>query len=76
MITKVRFEITHQTGEIVFLSHSSFNLVLAMRFRSDCKYTKAALNLGSTHQLLASILALKNKEGSQVDALILWHITD
>ena len=59
-----------------FSSHSSFNSVLAMRFRSDCKYTKAALNLGSTHQLLASILALKNKEGSQVDALILWHITD
>ena len=47
-----------------------------MRFRSDCKYSKAALNLESTHELLASILALKNKVGLQVDALVLGHVTD
>ena len=44
-----------------------FNSVLAMRFRSDCKYSKNALNLGSAHQLLSSILALKNKAGFQVE---------
>ena len=47
-----------------------------MRFRSDCKYSKAALNLESTHELLASILALKNKAGLQADALILGNITE
>ena len=47
-----------------------------MRFRSDCKYSKAALNLESTHELLASILALKNKVGLQVDILVLGHVTD
>ena len=59
VITKVCFEINQDAY--------FFNSVLAMRFRSDCKYSKNALNLGSAHQLLSSILALKNKAGFQVE---------